>query len=139
LRETKPVFIKSLGSSAFIADIAGCGRCAGQPGHADRSRTARTGIRPPSACSGCQPPRGRAGRREPRQRLRPCGGLPTFWFRARANPQLLTDCRQARLRILPSGDGVLSWRTHKLSTTELTVTTYAARLKICLSPRVQYE
>ena len=27
--------------------------------------------------------------------------------------------------VLPSGDGVLSWCTHKLLTTELTVTTYA--------------
>src|SRR5438128_785767 len=96
LHGRKPVFIKSFGLGELIADIAGYGWSAGQPGHADRWKTAKTGIRPPSACSGCKPPRGRADRREPRRRLRPCGGLPTVWFRARASPQLLTDCRQAR-------------------------------------------
>src|SRR5258705_7731198 len=38
-----------------------------------------------------------------------------------------------------SGDGVLSWRTHKLSTTELTLATYAPRLKNCLSLTLQSE
>src|SRR3954451_23447578 len=73
-RETKPVFIKSFGSGEITGDIAGSGWSASRPGHADRWKIAKTGTRPPSACSGCKPPPGRAGRRGLRQRLRPCGG-----------------------------------------------------------------
>src|ERR1700676_5753744 len=77
----------------LIADIAGYGWCAVRQDHADRWKIARKGTRRPSACSGCKPPQGRAVRRELRQRLRPYGELPTVWSRARANPQLLADCR----------------------------------------------
>src|SRR5438445_7568817 len=87
----------SMGSGGvLIGDIAGCGWCAVRQGHADRWKTARKGIRRRSACSGCKPLQARAGRRAQRQRLRPSGGLPTVWSRARADPQLLTDYRQAR-------------------------------------------
>src|SRR5271154_3148244 len=59
--------------NCFTDDIAGCGWCAGPPGRAGRSRTARRGTRRQSACSGCKPPRGRADRRELQRQLRPYG------------------------------------------------------------------
>src|SRR4029453_15227320 len=96
LRKTKPVFIKSFGSAAFTADIAGSGWAGDLPDHADRWKTARKGIRRPSTCSGCRPPQGKANLRGQPQRLRPCGGSPTVWCPARAGQQLLKTVRQAR-------------------------------------------
>src|ERR1700686_2660921 len=93
---TRDRFSSNLSDSELTGDIAGCGWSAARPDHAGLWKIARRGTRRPSAYSGCKPPRGRAGRREPRQRLRPCGGSPTVWSRARADPQLLTDYRQAR-------------------------------------------
>src|SRR5438874_5019607 len=57
----------ALGLRTVIDDIAGCGSCEAQPGHADRSRTARKGTRRQSAYIGCKPPQGKASRHGPRQ------------------------------------------------------------------------
>src|ERR1700730_3679783 len=83
----KPPAWITYGNDGAIAGIAESVWCAGRRARGDRSNTARRGIPRPSAYSGCKLLRATTGRHARPQRLRPCDGSPSAWYRAPGGPK----------------------------------------------------